>query len=116
MEKLDLILCKFIKIYDDDINLSTYTINNILDSIRNLLMTNNDITVLIYAINICDKQTLFHDYILQKKDIYISRIIGTLSNSNIEDYLKEKFIKSIGILASSNSKYNDKNGSDKRFF
>ena len=105
---LDITLCKFIKIYKDEVSLSTYFINKILDSYINLYLTNDDITIIIYAINICNKKTLFHDYILKEKDIYLSKIIGALSNSYVDDYIKEKLVKSIGIFAKSYSKYNDK--------
>ena len=105
---LDITLCKFIKIYDDEVSLSTYYINKIFDSIIDLNMIKDDITIIIYAINICNKKTLFHDYILKEKDIYLSKIIGALSNSYIDDYIKEKLVKNIGVFASSDSKYNDK--------
>ena len=105
---LDIISCKFIKVYEDDINLSTYTLNNILDSINNALITNNDISVVLYAIDTINKKPLFVDYVLQRKDIFLSRIIGNLSDPYMDDFLKEKLIKTIGLLASSNSKYNDK--------
>ena len=105
---LDIVSCKFIKVYEDDINLSTYTLNNILDSINNTLITNKDISVVLYAIDTINKKPLFVDYVLQRKDIFISRIIGNLSDPYMDDFLKEKLIKTIGLLASSNSKYNDK--------
>ena len=106
---LDIVLCKFIKIYKDEINMSTYSINTILDSLNNLLFLNHDITTIIYTINIIDKKPLLHDFILKNKDIYLSKIIGVLSNSYIDDYIKEKLVKSIGIVSSSSSQYNDKN-------
>ena len=105
---LDIISCKFIKVYEDDINLSTYTLNNILDSINNVLITSHDISVVLYAIDTINQKPLFVDYVLQRKDIFFSRIIGNLSDPYMDDFLKEKLIKTIGLLASSNSKYNDK--------
>jgi uncharacterized protein YoxC len=36
---LELIQCKFVKIYSDDINYSKYILNNIIDSIRNLIFS-----------------------------------------------------------------------------
>ena len=105
---LDISSCKFIKVYGEDINLSTYTLNNILDSMNNLLITNHDISVVLYGIDTINKNDMFVDYVLQRKDIYISRIIGTLFDPYMDDFLKEKLIKTIGLLASSNSKYSDK--------
>ncbi len=105
---LDLIKCKFINIYEDDYSFSAYYINNILDAIFNLYLLNDDITVLVYAINACNKKTIFYDFILKEKDINISKLIGALSNSFTDEYIKEKLIQSIGIIANSNSIYNDK--------
>ena len=105
---LDLVLCKFVKIYEEDVNFSTYEINCILDTLINLFLETNDITILLYAINVCDKKILFYDYILKDKNIYLSKIIGVLSNAYLDDFIKEKLVKSIGLFASSNSEYNDK--------
>ena len=105
---LDVALSKFVKIYEDDINFSIYTINGILDEILNLLLITNDSTILLHTINLCEKKTLFYDFILKEKDIYLSKIIGVLLNSNLDDFIKEKLVKIIGLFASSNSKYNDK--------
>ena len=106
---LDIISSKFVKIYDEDINFSTFTIHGILDEVQNLLLSTNDNTILLHTINICNKKALFHDFILKEKDIYISKLIGALLNSYLDDFIKEKLVKSIGLFATSNSKYNDKN-------
>ena len=105
---VSIIKCKFIKIYDDDISFSTYCVRNILDSMYNLFLMSDDITVLAHSIDVCNKKTLFHDFILKEKDIYLGRIIGVLTNSFVDDYIKEKLVKSIGVYANSDSKYNDK--------
>ena len=105
---LDISLCKFVQIYEEDINYSSYAIKSILDAFLNLFLINDDMTVLLHAINICDKNTLFYDYVLKEKDIYIGKMIGALSNPHLDDYIKEKLVKSIGIFASCNSEFNDK--------
>ena len=105
---LDLILCKFVRIYDDDVNFSKYYINNIIDSIINLFLITDDVTILLHILNIVDKKTLFHEFILNKKDIYLSKIIGALSYSDLDDYIKERLVKSIGLIASNKSENNDK--------
>jgi hypothetical protein len=105
---IDLIKCKFMRIYDEDVSFSIYYINSIFDSILSIILINDDITIPVYAINACNKKTLFYDYILKEKDDNISKIIGALSNSFIDDYIKEKLVQSIGVFANSDSKYNDK--------
>ena len=55
---LDVALSKFVKIYEDDINFSIYTINGILDEILNLLLITNDSTILLHTINLCEKKNI----------------------------------------------------------
>ena len=49
---LDIMLCKFIKIYESDQNLSEYIIKNILDSLKNLIFTFKDNSIILYGFNI----------------------------------------------------------------
>ena len=95
---LELILCKFVKIYNDDINYSNYILNNIIDSIRNLIFSIKDIPIRIFAFNILHKKPILLDIILQKKEFFFSKLLGLLSTD--EDLkIKEKLIETIGILA-----------------
>ena len=95
---LELILCKFVKIYTDDINYSNYILNNIIDSIRNLIFSVKDIPIRIFAFNILHKKPILLDIILKRKEFFFSKLIGLLSTD--EDLkIKEKLIQTIGILA-----------------
>ena len=65
---LELILCKFVRIFSDDINLSNYILNNIIDSIRNLIFNVKDVSIRIYAFNILHKKPLLIDIMLKRKE------------------------------------------------
>ena len=96
---LELILCKFVKIFPDDINYSNFILYNIIDSIRNLLFSVKDLSTRIFAFNILHKKELFLDLILKRKENFFSKLTGLLS-TNEEQKIKEKLIQTIGILAS----------------
>ena len=95
---LELILCKFVRIYSDDINHSSYILNNIIDSIRNLIISSNDIPIRIFAFNILHKKTLLLDIILQRQERFFNKLMGILSTDE-DEKIKEKLIQTIGILA-----------------
>ena len=95
---LELILCKFVRIYSDDINLSNYILNNIIDSIRNLIFSTKDVSIRIFAFNILHKKPLLLDIILKRKEKFCSKLLGILFTDE-EEKIKEKLIQTIGILA-----------------
>ncbi len=102
---LELILCKFVKIYSEDVNYSKYILNNIIDSIRNLIFSVKDLSIRIFALNILHKKTILLDIILEKKENFFCKLIGILETDE-EQIIKEKIIQTIGILS---SRSNDKN-------
>ena len=95
---LDIILCKFVKIYQDDMNFSEYYLNNILSSLRNLVFSVKDNGTKIYALSILHKKKVLQDIILLKKEYFCCKLIGILSSGE-EDNVKEKIIQTVGILA-----------------
>ena len=95
---LELILCNFVKIYPNDENLSYYILNNILDAVKNLIFNTQDVSIRIYAFNILSKKNLFLDMILKEKESFCCNLIGSLSVDE-DELIKEKIIKTIGILA-----------------
>ena len=95
---LELLLCKFVKIYSDDLNYSNYILNNIIDSIRNLIFSVKDVSIRIFAFNILQKKTLLLDIILKRKENFFSKLIGLLYTDE-DEKIKEKIIQTIGILA-----------------
>ena len=102
---LDLMLCKFIKIYESDKNLSEYIINNILDALKNLIFTFNDTNIVLYAFNILHQKKIFLELLLNNKKIFFNKIFGMLSSNIVSSDLKEKLVQTIGLLA---MKSNDK--------
>ena len=102
---LELILCKFIKINEEDVNYSNYILNNIIDSIRNLIFSTKDVPVRIFAFNILHKNSLLLDIILQRKESFFTKLIGILATDE-DEKIKEKLVQTIGILS---SRCDDKN-------
>ena len=102
---LDIMLCKFVKIYDNDKNLTEYIIKNILDALKNLIFTCNDNEIVLYAFNILHQKSIFLDLLLENKNKFFNKIFGMLSSNNVNDDIKEKIVQTIGILA---MKSNDK--------
>ena len=102
---LDIMLCKFVKIYENNKNLTEYIIRNILDALKNMIFSYNDKEIVLYAFNILHQKNIFLDLLLENKKIFFNKIFGMLSSSNINDDLKEKIVQTIGLLA---MKSNDK--------
>ena len=102
---LDIMLCKFVKIYDNDRNFSEYIIKNILNALKNLIFTSNNNGIVLHAFNILHEKKIFIDLLLENKKVFFNRIFGMLSSNNINDDIKEKIIQTIGLLA---MKSNDK--------
>lgn len=102
---LDIMTCKFIKIYESDKNLSEYIINNILDALKNVIFTFNDNSIIIYAFNILHQKNIFLELLLNNKKIIFNKFFGMLSSNIVNSDLKEKLVQTIGLLA---MKSNDK--------
>ena len=95
---LQLILCRFVQIYENDINFSKYILNNIVDSIRNVIFSSTNIETRILAFNILHCRTILLDVILEDKRYFVSKLSGLLM-SNEDNSIKEKLIQTIGLLA-----------------
>ena len=95
---LQLILCRFVQVYDDNKNFSYFILNNILDSIRNVIFTSKDVEIKILAFNVLHCKTILLDLMLTDKNFFFSKLIGLLT-SNEENCVKEKIIQTIGLLA-----------------
>ena len=95
---LQLILCRFVQIYDDNKNFSYYILNNIIDSIRNVIFTTNNTEIKVFAFNILHCKTILLDLMLTDKNFFFSKLIGLLT-SNEDNQVKEKIIQTIGLLA-----------------
>ena len=95
---LQLILCRFVRIYDEDKNLSYYILNNIIDSIRNEIFSSRNDEIKILALNVLHCKTILLDLMLTDKEYFFSKLIGLLT-SNENNSIKEKMIQTIGLLA-----------------
>ena len=95
---LQLIQCQFVQIYDDDINFSYYLLNNIVDSIRNIIFTCRDVETKILAFNILHSKTILLDTILRDKNFFFCKLIGLLTTTE-DNAIKEKLIQTVGLLA-----------------
>ena len=95
---LQLILCRFVKIYDDNIILSNYILNNIIDSIRNVIFSTKNVEIKTLAFNVLHCKTILLDLMLTDKDFFFCKLIGLLT-SNEDNSIKEKLIQTVGLLA-----------------
>ena len=102
---LDIMLCKFVKVFNNDKNTTEYIIKNILDALKNLIFSLNDNEIVLYAFNILHQKNIFLELLLENKNIFFNKIFGMLSSNNVNDDIKEKIVQTIGLLA---MKSNDK--------
>ncbi len=103
---LDIMLCKFVKIYEDDKNFSEYILKSILDGLKNIIFSGDDILVVLHAFNILHQNNIFLELILDNKKMFFNKIFGMLYSSEVDKRIKEKIIQTIGILG---LKSDDKN-------
>ena len=95
---LDIILCKFVKYYDEEKNFSEFIIKYILDGLKNLIFTCEDTSIVLHGFYILHQKLIFLDLILQEKKLFFNKLFGMLYSSEIDKRIKEKIIQTIGIL------------------
>ena len=88
----DLLLSDFVKIYQDDINLSEYIFNNIIESFISSEIDDKDAEMQIYIFQIFSKKKIFVEILLKDKTSSIMRSLGELLLHK-ENSIKEKVIK-----------------------
>jgi len=88
----DLLLSDFVKIYQDDINLSEYIFNNIIESFISSEIDDKDAEMQIYIFQIFSKKKIFVEILLKDKTSSIMRSLGELLLHK-ENNIKEKVIK-----------------------
>ena len=88
----DLLSCDFVKIYKDDINLSEYISNNIIESFISSEMDNKDPEMQIYIYKIFSKKDIFIEILLKDKASSILRSLGEFLLHK-DNNIKEKIIK-----------------------
>ena len=90
--------CDFVRIYQDDINLSEYIFFNIGESIISTSLEERNIKTQLYCYKIINKKEEFTEIFTKHKNNSFIKVLGELSS--IKDYaLKEKYIKEISKLA-----------------
>ena len=90
----ELLLCDFVKIYQDDINLSEYMINNIIESFIATKIDDKNVEIQIYMNEILIKKDIFIKVIFLDKTSSILRSLGDFLLLE-ENNIKEKIIKII---------------------
>ena len=94
---LELLSCKFVKIFHEDKNISEFLLNNIIDSITILIFNEKDPSTQIYAFKMLQKKEIFLDLILKNKEIHINKFVGFIT-SNIDKEVKKIIVQMIGNL------------------
>ena len=95
---LDIILCKFIKIYDEEKNLSEFIIKGLLDGIKNLIISSDEISVVTHSFYILHQKIIFLDLILLEEKFFFNKIFGMLYSNEVDKRIKEKIVQTIGLL------------------
>ena len=104
---IELLTCNFINIYSDDKNYSEFLLNNIIDSIEDLIFNEKDVSTQVYALKILQKKSLFLDIILNNKENLCNKLMGFIIK-DIDKEVKEEIVKMIGNLM--------KRSDDKNYF
>ena len=95
---LNIILCKYVKVYDDDKNYFEYVIKGLLDGLKNLIFTCDDISVVLHGFHIIHQKIIFLDLILADKKFFFNKFFGMLYSNEIDKRIKEQIIQTIGLL------------------
>ena len=94
----DLFLCDFVKVYQDDINLSEYIFYNIVEALISTSLEERNSKTHLYCSKIINKQEKFVNILSKNKNGCVIKLIGELSK--IRDcFIKEKLIKEISKFA-----------------
>ena len=96
---LNIFLCKFIKVYDEEKNFWEFCIKSLLDCLKNLIYSCDDISIVVYAFEILHQKIIFLDLILLEKNFFFNKIFGMLYSNDIDKRIKEKIVQTIGLLS-----------------
>ena len=94
---IDITLCDFVKVYNNEENISEFCIRNIIDSLINIFIMNKDILAKDNLINIFQKKKIIIDILLKDKNFFFRKIFNLL-NSSLSEQSKELLTKIISIL------------------
>ena len=94
----DLFLCDFVRIYQDDINLSEFIFFNIGESLFATSLEEKNIKTQLYCYKIINKKDKFAETFIKDKNSSFVKILGEISTIK-ENCIKEKIIKEISKFA-----------------
>ena len=104
---VSIMLCDFVKIYNNEENISEFFIKNIIDSILNLFIFNKAMIMEDKIINIFENKNIFIDVLLKDKNLFFRKIFEILKSA-LTNQTKELLIRIIRIL--------EKNDNDKGIY
>ena len=104
---IDLLQCDFIKIYQDDINLSEYIFHNIIESIFTTSLNEQNVKIQIYSFKVITQKKKLLEFCFKDKNFDMIKIFGYCSTINEID-TQEKIIQTVSEVAL--------NDSDKNFY
>ena len=95
---IDLLPCSFIKIYQDDVNLSEYIFHNIIESIFTTSLNEQNKKIQIYSFKEITKQEKLMEFCFKKNNLDMLKIFGFYSSIN-EIMTQERIIKTVSEIA-----------------
>ena len=102
---IDLILCDFVQIYKDDMNLSDYIFNNIIESIFTTSINEQNIKLQTYSFKVIAKKDILMEYFYKNNNLSLIKILGYYSSVN-DIIVQERIIQTIGEIALKDSNKN----------
>ena len=94
---INIILCDFITIYEDDKNLSEFIIKNIIDSIINIFILKKDNLIKEELINIFENKKVIIEILLKEENLFLYKIFDIIE-STLNTNSKELLMKIISCL------------------
>ena len=103
---IDLLQCDFIKIYQDDINLSEYLFHNIIESIFTTSLNEQNVKIQIYSFKVITQKKKLLEFCFKNKNFDMVNLFGYCTTIN-EINTQEKIIQTVSEIALNDT--NDKN-------
>ena len=95
---IDLLQCDFIKIYQDDINLSEYLFHNIIESIFTTSLNEQNVKIQIYSFKVITQKKKLLEFCFKNKNFDMVKLFGYCTTIN-EINTQEKIIQTVSEIA-----------------
>jgi len=95
---IDLIQCDFVKIYQDDVNLSNYIFHNIIEAIFTTSLNEENDKIQIYSFRVIAQKEKLMEFCFKEKNLDLLKIFGYYSVIN-EIMTEERIIKTVSEIA-----------------